>query len=131
MADRYATRAAGRRQVAVRRRAGCEKTRARLRLSAVPNAVVEQLSQRARAALGGLRGAPARWVRTAREQVLALRGYGVIDWLELGSAVVVTLVFMLWLRDWYHGNVPALLDPKLTADDARTAIFPFHRYEKG
>jgi hypothetical protein len=107
------------------------KTRARLRLSGVPNAVVAELSRRARAALGGLRGAPARWVRAAREQVLAVRGYGVVDWLELASVVVVTVVFMLWLRDWYQGNVPALLDPKLTADDARTAIFPFHRYEKG
>lgn len=97
----------------------------------MPNPVVELLSQRARAALDGLRSAPARWVRSTREQLRAVRGYGVLDWLELASAVVVTVVFMLWLRDWYHGNVPALLDPKLTADDARTAIFPFHRYEKG
>ncbi len=97
----------------------------------MPNPVVELLFQRARAALRGLSDAPRRWARTTREQVRAVRDYGALDWLELASAVVLALVFMLWLRDWYHGNAPALLDPKLTADDARTAIFPFHRYEKG
>lgn len=97
----------------------------------MPNPVVQAFAERARAALRTLKEAPARAVRNTREQVLALRRYGLLEWAELASAVVVALVFVLWLRDWYHGNVPALLDPKLTADDARTAIFPFHRYERG
>ena len=60
-----------------------------------------------------------------------MRRYRWLDWLELASAVLVTAVFVLWFRDWYHGNVPALWDPKIQPDDARTAIFPFHRYEAG
>ncbi|HTQ03508.1 MAG TPA: hypothetical protein VMI54_06610 [Polyangiaceae bacterium] len=95
------------------------------------NPVVQALAARGRSALRALKEAPSRFARTTREQLLALRHYRALDWAELASALVVTLVFALWLRDWTRGNVPALFDPKLTADDARTAIFPFHRYEKG
>jgi len=36
-----------------------------------------------------------------------------------------------WLKSWYHGNEPVLIDPLLQPDDARTALFPFHRYAPG
>jgi hypothetical protein len=72
-----------------------------------------------------------RGAAAVRKQLSAMRRYGWLDWLELASALVVTVIFVLWFRDWYHGNVPALWDPKIQPDDARTAIFPFHRYEAG
>jgi hypothetical protein len=81
--------------------------------------------------LEGAKAAVPERLRALREQVLALRHYRALDWASLASAVVVTVVFVLWFRDWYHGNVPALWDPKIQPDDARTAIFPFHRYEPG
>jgi hypothetical protein len=43
----------------------------------------------------------------------------------------VWLVLVLWWRSWYDGNYQALWDGKLQPDDARTAIFPFHRYAEG
>ena len=45
--------------------------------------------------------------------------------------LVVWWVAILWLRSWYAGNEPVLSDPLLQPDDARTALFPFHRYAPG
>lgn len=73
-----------------------------------------------------------RAARTLPERVSrAVRDSGPLDWLEFASAAVLLVVFTLWFRDWYRGNTQALFDPKLQPDDARTAIFPFHRYEAG
>jgi hypothetical protein len=91
----------------------------------------QKLAGRARSALVRAKTAVPRGARTLRDHVVAMRHYGVLDWLQLASVFVVTVVFVLWFRDWYHGNVPALWDPKIQPDDARTAIFPFHRYERG
>ncbi|HEV8551322.1 MAG TPA: hypothetical protein VGQ57_19875, partial [Polyangiaceae bacterium] len=74
---------------------------------------------------------PAR-SRSLGPFVLAvLRESSPLDWARRASAVAVTLVFLLWFRDWFRGNHPALFDVLLQPDDARTAIFPFHRYEAG
>jgi hypothetical protein len=53
------------------------------------------------------------------------------DWIHLGTMLLVWWVAVLWLRSWYHGNEPVLSDPWLQPDDARTALFPFHRYAEG
>ena len=53
------------------------------------------------------------------------------EWLHLASMLFVWLVILFWWRSWYDGNHEALWDPKLQPDDARTAIFPFHRYAAG
>jgi hypothetical protein len=45
--------------------------------------------------------------------------------------LVVWWIAILWLRSWYAGNEPVLIDPLLQPDDARTALFPFHRYAAG
>lgn len=45
--------------------------------------------------------------------------------------LVVWWVAIVWLRSWYAGNEPVLIDPLLQPDDARTALFPFHRYAPG
>jgi hypothetical protein len=93
--------------------------------------LAHELAERASSARRATKTAVPRLIEGLREQGLALRRYRPLDWAEVASALLVTVVFMLWFRAWYHGNVPALLDPKLQPDDARTAIFPFHRYEPG
>ncbi len=93
--------------------------------------LAQKLAARASSELQAAKTALPRAIGAVREQLVAMRRYGWLDWLQLASAVVVTAVFVLWFRDWYHGNVPALWDPKIQPDDARTAIFPFHRYEAG
>ena len=93
--------------------------------------LVTKLAARASSALHAVKTAVPRGVRAVREHLVALRQYRALDWAQLASAVLVAAVFVLWFRDWYHGNVPALWDPKIQPDDARTAIFPFHRYEPG
>jgi hypothetical protein len=93
--------------------------------------LAQELAARARSAGDAVKTALPRAVRALRAQALAVRHYRALDWLQLASAILVTALFVLWFRDWYHGNVPALWDPKIQPDDARTAIFPFHRYEPG
>jgi hypothetical protein len=93
--------------------------------------LAQKLAARASSELRAAKTAVPRALRRAREELVAMRHYRRLDWLQLASAVLVTAVFVLWFRDWYHGNVPALWDPKIQPDDARTAIFPFHRYEAG
>ncbi len=93
--------------------------------------LIAALALRAKSAASAAKTALPRAMKASREQLLALRRYRLLDWLQLASAVLVTAMFVLWFRDWYHGNVPALWDPKIQPDDARTAIFPFHRYEHG
>jgi hypothetical protein len=51
--------------------------------------------------------------------------------LEWVSSAVVLWVFLAWFISWYRGNHEVLWDPMLQPDDARTALFPFHRYDTG
>ena len=90
-----------------------------------------RIAETQRSLVAAAKTAPQRAIAALREQALALRHYRVLDWLRLASALVVLLLFYYWFRDWYHGNEQALYDPKLQCDDARTAIFPFHRYAPG
>ncbi|HEY3496274.1 MAG TPA: hypothetical protein VGK73_16355 [Polyangiaceae bacterium] len=53
------------------------------------------------------------------------------DWVHLVSVLVVWAVALQWFRVWYQGNYDILWDGRLQPDDARTAIFPFHRYAAG
>jgi hypothetical protein len=53
------------------------------------------------------------------------------DWVHVVSVLVVWMVALQWFRVWYDGNHEILWDGKLQPDDARTAIFPFHRYAEG
>lgn len=53
------------------------------------------------------------------------------DWANAVTAVLLVVVASFWFRSWYRGNEPILIDPYLQPDDARTAIFPFHRYSEG
>jgi hypothetical protein len=81
---------------------------------------------------GGMRGRADAWVRTVpRAAFRALLSAKPLDWAQAASAALVLALFLYWARRWYHGNEPALFDPLLHADDAHTAIFPFHRYTAG
>ncbi|HEX6767284.1 MAG TPA: hypothetical protein VF103_17420 [Polyangiaceae bacterium] len=51
--------------------------------------------------------------------------------LEWVSALLALWVFFSWILSWYRGNRDVLWDPMLQPDDARTALFPFLRYEPG
>ncbi len=51
--------------------------------------------------------------------------------LEWVSAALVLWIFCSWFLSWYRGNSDVLWDPWLQPDDARTALFPFHRYDTG
>jgi hypothetical protein len=80
-----------------------------------------------------------KWLKERRDELLArarrlpeqLRGMTLYDGANAVTALLLVTVASLWLRSWYHGNEPILLDPNLQPDDARTAIFPFHRYSEG
>lgn len=74
-----------------------------------------------------LYGIPA----AARQVPERLRALTKAQWLHLASIALVSWVTLLWFRDWYDGNHEALWNPNLQPDDARTAIFPFHRYDEG
>jgi hypothetical protein len=67
----------------------------------------------------------------ARQLPERVRSLGWREWLHLASVLFVWLVLILWWQSWYDGNYAALWDGKLQPDDARTAIFPFHRYAEG
>lgn len=47
---------------------------------------------------------------------------------ERASTLAVALVGVLYLIIWVVDNSPLLFDPALQNSDARTSIFPFHRY---
>ena len=50
---------------------------------------------------------------------------GRFEWLAFG---VLLLVFGLYGAAWVRGHWGMLTDPALQTDDARTALYPFHRY---
>ncbi len=50
---------------------------------------------------------------------------------EAFAAAAVVVTFICFLLSWWHTYAPALTDPNLQTDDARTALFPFHRYAPG
>jgi hypothetical protein len=49
-------------------------------------------------------------------------------WVELVSAVVLIGALGAYLARWVTSNHELLFDPAYQNDDARTALFPFHRY---
>ena len=51
--------------------------------------------------------------------------------LEVVAAIILAVSLFAFLRSWLTSYSPALFDPNLQTDDARTALFPFHRYGKG
>lgn len=61
--------------------------------------------------------------RLGREPVLVL--------VEGAAALLLALVFFAFLKDWWNAYSAALTDPNLQTDDARTALFAFHRYASG
>jgi hypothetical protein len=114
---------------------GCPSVRPRLRLPAVLKQL-ERVPAWARATFaggfGGMRGRALEWLRTVpRAALRSLLSAKPLDWAQAASAALVLALFLYWFRRWYHGNEPALFDPLLHADDAHTAIFPFHRYTAG
>jgi hypothetical protein len=73
-----------------------------------------------RRAMAVWKGLPAR--------LRALEPESRLEW--LGSALALW-IFCSWFLSWYRGNHDVLWDPMLQPDDARTALFPFHRYDTG
>jgi hypothetical protein len=80
-----------------------------------------------------------KWLKERRDELVVrarrlpeqIRGFTWSDWANAVTSVLLVAVASLWFRSWYHGNEPVLFDPNLQPDDARTAIFPFHRYSEG
>jgi hypothetical protein len=70
--------------------------------------------------VASFRGLPAR--------LRALEPKSRLEWV---SSAAVLWVFLAWFLSWYRGNHEVLWDPMLQPDDARTALFPFHRYDAG
>jgi hypothetical protein len=71
-----------------------------------------------------LRRAKPDWrkiVKNARQ----LRPRGWWHWL---SVLLVSVIGVLYVWTWFAGNWEMLTNPALQNDDARTAVFPFHRY---
>ena len=70
--------------------------------------------------VASFRGLPAR--------LRALEPKSRLEWV---ASAAVLWVFLSWFLSWYRGNHDVLWDPMLQPDDARTALFPFHRYDAG
>lgn len=51
--------------------------------------------------------------------------------LHWASILVLGLVVVAYAHTWIRGFSEALFNPNLQTDDARTALFPFHRYAPG
>ncbi|MFZ5889647.1 MAG: hypothetical protein ACOY0T_01150 [Myxococcota bacterium] len=51
--------------------------------------------------------------------------------IEVIAALLVLVSLFAFLHTWFGGYAAALTDPNLQTDDARTALFPFHRYGPG
>lgn len=49
-------------------------------------------------------------------------------WIASGYAAL-WVVFVIYVGLWIYGNQGMLFDPMLQTDDARTSLFPFHRYD--
>lgn len=71
----------------------------------------EATLRRLRAALAGL------WARPETRKVV-----------QLATTLGLLLVLTAYLATWLQGNWGMLTDPRLQNDDARTSLFPFHRY---
>ena len=91
------------------------------------------LGMRGRSCLAALRAAGrslARWDdllphRGPRHTRRDLRPRGFGHWL---SVVLLWVVFAGYLGTWIEGQWGWLTDPMLQNDDARTSLFPFHKY---
>jgi hypothetical protein len=69
----------------------------------------------------------AAWKRLPA-RLRALEPKSRFEWV---SSAAVLWIFFSWFISWYRGNSDVLWDPWLQPDDARTALFPFHRYDTG
>ncbi|HEX6272466.1 MAG TPA: hypothetical protein VFZ53_05485 [Polyangiaceae bacterium] len=69
----------------------------------------------------------SEWKRLP-DRLKALEPKSRLDWI---ASAVALWVFVAWFMSWYRGNHDVLWDPMLQPDDARTALFPFHRYSEG
>jgi hypothetical protein len=49
-------------------------------------------------------------------------------WLHWLSVILIAAIAVAYSRMWLSGNWEMLTNPALQNDDARTAVFPFHRY---
>lgn len=56
------------------------------------------------------------------------RRRSVLHWVSIW---ILLLVVVAYTETWVRGFSRALFDPNLQTDDARTALFPFHRYAEG
>jgi hypothetical protein len=82
-----------------------------------------------------VKGVLLAWSGKARTAALAYRERfkrerGLVLF-EAAATLLLALSFFAFLRDWWHVYSPALTDPNLQTDDARTALFAFHRYASG
>jgi hypothetical protein len=49
-------------------------------------------------------------------------------WWHWSAVIVLWGAFLVYFVSWVHGNAGLLFDPLLQNDDARTGVFPFHRW---
>ena len=75
-------------------------------------------------ALIWLKTAPRRW----HKGFDGLLPKTVLHWL---SVALLLAVFTAYAADWVRAYAQGLTNPNLQTDDARTALFPFHRYGPG
>ena len=68
------------------------------------------------------------WVKGSPERIAKLRPRGALHWASVG---LVWFVALAWMIVWCKANAAPLFDPLIQPNDARTAIFPFHRYAPG
>ncbi len=73
----------------------------------------------------GLRESWQQWRSEARQRVRVLLPRNAYEWT---ATAVLLVVLGAYLVRWFQGNAAMLTEPNLQNDDARTVIFPFHRY---
>jgi hypothetical protein len=89
---------------------------------------VSDAAKVARRVAGALR---AGFEHTRRRVVRRARSLVPRSPLHWASVVLIWCVALAWLARFCLGNSAALFDPWIQPNDARTAIFPFHRYDEG
>jgi hypothetical protein len=86
------------------------------------------VQSRIRAALSRAKQASERAVRGLVARYRSDRKHLLV---EVLAVVVLAVTLFAFLRSWFDVYSAALTDPNLQTDDARTALFAFHRYAKG
>jgi hypothetical protein len=74
------------------------------------------------------RGRAVAFWKSIPDRLRALEPKSRLEWV---CSAVALWIFFSWFITWYRGNHDVLWDPMLQPDDARTALFPFHRYDEG